>query len=51
MPNCGHCAAEFSPLKPWGKFCSPRCGNLARMKTYRKKIAEKKRTAIDTAQK
>lgn len=42
MPNCRHCAAEFSPKKPWGKFCSHRCGNNFRMKAYRIRKAQTK---------
>ncbi len=22
---CAHCGAEFTPKRPWGRFCSKRC--------------------------
>lgn len=37
MPNCPICSKEFTPLKTWGKYCSRKCGDIARMRAYRER--------------
>ncbi len=37
MPACPICQKEFTPKKQWGKYCSRKCGDVARMRAYRKR--------------
>lgn len=43
---CAHkkCGKEFTPLKPWGKYCSAECGDSARHRRYYRRRRGARRT-------
>lgn len=47
MPACPICQKEFTPQKTWGKYCSRKCGDIARMRAYRERKKPKTPPASD----
>jgi len=39
------CRTEFTPIKPWQKFCTVACGNLERQRRRREEFKALKKAA------